>query len=272
MPTPFDPPLSIEEVASQFDDLEIIREVKPGGQGTTFEASRIADGQKVALKIYSAATDPARVNREIEKLQQIASPHVMKVLRRRDARLRGEKVISVEAEWIDGEDLAALLRVSRGNPLMGEPEVRRLLQEGATAIESLFAKDVVHRDINPNNIMRRTDGSFVLIDLGYAKHLDRSSRTATGFTCGTPGYVSPELLGGIRPSYRSDLFSLGVVAYQMASGMHPFDGDQSRAAAFNYEHIEALSPNLNNLLQQLMSAIPVVRAKSCEEVRQRCTR
>jgi serine/threonine-protein kinase len=151
---------------------------------------------------------------------------------------------------------------------MTETEVRRLIREGATAIEALFSKDAVHRDINPNNIMRRSDGTFVLIDLGYAKHLDRSSRTAKGSTFGTQGYVSPELLRRIRPSYRSDLFSLGVVAYLMVSGNHPFDGDQDQAALFSYEHVDGVSVSLNSLLMRLMSAIPVVRAKSCEEVRQ----
>lgn len=268
MPSPFDPSLTVEEISSQFGDLRIIREVKPGGQGTTFEAVREADELRIALKIYGAATDQERVQREIEKLQQIESPHVVKVLRRRDVLLRGEPVIAVEAEWIEGEDLATIAKAAHGGPSMAEPEVRRLLREGATAIEALFSKDVVHRDINPNNIMRRPDGTFVLIDLGYAKHLDRSSRTAKGSTFGTLGYISPELLNRIRPSYRSDLFSLGVVAYLMASGVHPFDGDQHRAAIFSYEHVDEVSVALNSLLMRLMSAIPVTRAKSCKEIRQ----
>jgi serine/threonine-protein kinase len=270
MPSPFEPPLSLEEVASQFEDLNVIREVKPGGQGTTFEALRKVDGQRAALKIYSAATDPERVQREIEKLLRINSPHVMKVLHRRNAEFRGKPVIAVEAEWIDGEDLASLATSALGQSIMSESEVKRLLIEGATGIEALFAQDVVHRDINPNNVMRRADGSFVLIDLGYAKHLDRSSRTAKGTTFGTLGYISPELINMVRPSYRSDLFSLAAVAYLMASGVHPFDGDQNQAGTFKYEHIDEISPFLNNLLQRLMSSIPVVRAKSCEEIRQLC--
>lgn len=269
MPIPFNPPLTPEELASQCEDLEILRAVKAGGQGATFRATRKADGQPVALKVYGNTTEPERVEREISNLQGIDCPHVMRILRRRDLKPRGIPVIAAEAEWIEGPDLLSIYQQSQGHPPMTEPEVRRLLAEGAKGIETLFDRKVVHRDINPNNVMRRQDGSFVLIDFGYAKHLGMQALTSTGITFGTPGFISPELFrASHEPSFRSDLFSLGVVAYLMASGSHPFSNDQNRCDKFDYQPIPILSDGLNKILARLMRPNPVTRAKTCDEIRE----
>jgi len=250
----------------------ICRAVKSGGQGATFEVVSIADGSRRALKVYGAATDPERVKREIKKLREIDSPHVMRVLGDiREVSLRGEVVLAAESEWIEGEDLLSLLQSADGSAPFQEPEVKRLLVDGSRAVEALADHAVLHRDINPNNIMRRADGTFVLIDLGYAKHLDMSSLTAKNQVCGTPGYISPERLRGERrPTFRSDLFCLGVVAYVMASGRHPFGRRNETAGNFLFMPIDEVSQGLNQLLFQLTRPIAAMRVGSCSEIRQAC--
>lgn len=267
MPTPFDPPLSTEELAAQCEDLEILCAVKSGGQGATFKAKRKADDQFVALKVYSNATEPERVKREVSTLLCIQCPHVMRIAGRRDLALRGQQILAAEAEWIDGQDLLAVIKERAPHPPMGEPEVRRLLVQGTKGIKALFDRGVVHRDINPNNIMQRLDKTFVLIDFGYAKHLGMQTLTSTGVTFGTLGFISPELFRGSHaPSFRSDLFSLAIVAYVMASGFHPFESNQNLCDKFHYRSIPNISDELNSLLARMMCPNPVVRARSCDEI------
>jgi serine/threonine-protein kinase len=274
MAAPFNPPLSKVEIEPVFPGLEVVAPVKAGAQGATFYCLARRDNRPVALKIYGSGplAHPERVRREIAKLKLVDSPHVMKHHGDGEATLRGNQCLFLIAEWIDGTDLKA--RLDQPNPeasLMDEREVLQLINQGAKAVESLSAKSVIHRDINPNNLMRRPDGTFVLIDLGLAKHLDMRTLTDQGVTFGTPGYISPELFyARFRPSFRSDLFSLGVVAYEMASGAHPFGGDQRRCAQIQFQPVRHLSHETNALLQKLMSPQPLDRARSCEEVYLAC--
>lgn len=272
MASPFEPPLTESEIAPLFEDLSILRAVKSGGQGATFEAVSACDGTRRALKVYGAATEPERVKREIKKLRVIDSPHVMRVLGDiREVTLRGEPVLAAEAEWIEGEDLVSILRRANGATPFDETQVKRLLSDGSRAIEALADHAVLHRDINPNNIMQRADGTFVLLDLGYAKHLDMSSLSGKGQVCDTRGVISPERLWGERrPTFRSDLFSLGVVAYVMASGCHPFGGRDEAAGSFQFMPIDGLSRELNQLLFNLTRPTASLRAQNCHEIRQAC--
>ncbi len=274
MVAPFNPPLSKTEVETVFPGLEVVAPVKAGAQGATFRCLVREDSQPVALKIYGSGllAHPERVRREIAKLKVVDSPHVMKHRGDGEASLRGNECPFLIAEWIDGMDLKARLeQATPGVPLMGESEVLRLINQGAKAVEALSTRSVIHRDINPNNVMQRPDGTFVLIDLGLAKHLDMRTLTDRGVTFGTPGYISPELFyARFPPSFRSDLFSLGVVAYEMAVGVHPFGRDQWRCAQIQFQPLGHLSHGTNALLQRLMSPLPLDRARSCREVYLAC--
>jgi serine/threonine-protein kinase len=178
--------------------------------------------------------------------------------------LRGVPVFFGLMEWIDGADLA-----TTQIPML-EQEVWTLIGQIATGIGALSDKHVVHRDIKPDNIVRRTSGEFVLIDLGYAKHLDRSTLTQKNRTCGTEGYIAPELMMGFRPTFRADLFSLGIVAYLMASGNHPYRWIQDLVGKIPVLPISTISEDLNAIILRLLSLRPPDRARSWEEVRDAC--
>lgn len=274
MGAPFNPPLSAAEIEPVFPGLEVVAAIKVGGQGATFRCRKRDDGKPVALKIYGGGPlgNSERVRREIAKLKVVDSPHVMKHEGDGETSLRGDGCPYLIAEWIDGTDLRTRLDgAAAGTPSMGEREILQLIGQGAKAVEALSARSVVHRDINPNNLMQRPDGTFVLIDLGLAKHLDMQALTESGLTFGTPGYISPELFyARFRPSFRSDLFSLGVVGYEMATGTHPFGRDQHRCAQIQFRPVAHLSPATNDLLRRLMGAQPLDRARSCAEVYTAC--
>ena len=258
---PFHPSLTIEEIQAVFPDLKVRQKLGEGGQGDAFLCTR-SDESVAVLKIYGPDTEDRRVSREFEKLQRVSSPYVVKLFDSGQVSLRGKPVFFGLMEWIDGADLAT-------TPIpMTEQDVWALIRQVATGVGALSEQSVVHRDIKPENIVRRANGDFVLIDLGYAKHLDRSTLTQKNHTCGTEGYIAPELMMGFRPTFRADLFSLGVVAYLMASGNHPYRGLQDLVGKITVLPIQAVSDDLNAIILRLLCLRPSDRARSWEDLRE----
>lgn len=225
MPPAFDPPLTEAEVEDALGDdgIAIEETLRAGGQGAAFRATT-DDGTEVALKMYGPATQILRVEGEIEKLKGISSPYVVKLHEAGHCELRNLPCRFLTLEFIDGkpcDELAGTLDEKL------DDETRALLEHVGRGIEAMWSKKIVHRDLKPANVMRRKDGSYVILDLGLAKAPDDDSITGTGLVVGTQGYMSPEQAGGSRRlTIRSDLFALGVTAYVFASGEHPFGGFQ----------------------------------------------
>src|SRR5438105_5717994 len=118
-------------------------------------------------------------------------------------------------EYVDGEDLGSLLRrIGRLPPDKGSEMARRLCFGLAAAHD----KGVLHRDLKPGNIMIDSRGHVLITDFGLAAFVGQGAETA-----GTPAYMAPELLTGSQPSVRSDLYSLGLVLFEMFTGKRPFD-------------------------------------------------
>lgn len=211
-------------------DLDSVRRLLPpecgidsflgdGGQGCVFRGTW--KGQAAAIKLFDASADPERLQRELHTLRQVDSPHVVRIL--------GSHAMSdgtcdrtiVAYELHSGGDLHRF--AERANPPLDYRSLLELGRQMGSAIETLWFRKIVHRDIKPKNIVRDGPDRFVLVDLGLARHLDLASLTATGLCAGTLGYMSPEQLQGRkRLTYRSDVFSLGVTLYQLATQQRPF--------------------------------------------------
>ena len=125
-------------------------------------------------------------------------------------------------EYIDGESLSR--RLHRDGPLTPELTLR-LLAQAAEALQAAHTKGVVHRDIKPGNLLVTADDTLLLTDFGIARSAATSSLTMTGAVLGTPSYLSPEQVAGEPATYQSDIYALGVVAYECLTGRRPFDGD-----------------------------------------------
>lgn len=166
-----------------------------------------------------------RAEREVRLMQRCDSPHLVKAgpIGVNTVEIDGERLIYFAEEWIDGESLATTLGRNAQLPI---GEVVKLGIHIASALELIWNLDSVHRDIKPANILRRTaTGEYVLLDMGIAFDLSDISLTQTGRRWRTPGYVSPEQInpdGKRGLTVRSDLFVLGIVLYQAATGVHPF--------------------------------------------------
>ncbi|MGA2031461.1 MAG: serine/threonine-protein kinase [Thermoguttaceae bacterium] len=191
-----------------------------GGMGDVYRADDLKLDQPVALKFLSPdrARDPAWIGRyenEVRLARKVTHPNVLRVYDIVEAD--GEVFIAME--YVDGEDLAGLLR--RVGRLTGEKvlEIARQLCGGLGAAHD---RGVLHRDLKPANVMIDGRGQARIADFGIA--VLSGKLEDGGRSPGTPPYMAPEVFQGGRPSVRSDLYSLGMVLYEMVSGREPFAG------------------------------------------------
>src|SRR5690349_9534634 len=168
---------------------------------------------------------------------------------------------------LTGGDLRG--RIKQG---LSATEALAILRELADAFAHAHARGFVHRDVKPENIMFDEQGFPVLTDFGIAKALDAAtSMTRTGMTMGTPRYLSPEQAGGKGVDARADLYSLGVVLYEMLTGRPPYDAEDSMAVIFKHvtEPVPTLPPDfvrIQPLLEKLMAKDPNQRFASADEL------
>src|SRR5207237_2004353 len=165
----------------------------------------------------------ARFIEEDAMVERIQSRHVARIYDHGTS----EGYAYLVMEFFEGGDLNKRLQ---GRSLPPE-EVLRLFRELMFALGDIHEKGILHRDLKPQNLMFRDDGSLAIVDFGIAKHVDAADRTNAGEVLGTPRYMSPEQVQGRALDLRTDIYSAGVLLYQMLSGHHLFEGDTAAQAA-----------------------------------------
>jgi serine/threonine-protein kinase len=198
-----------------------------GGMGDVYRADDLKLDQAVALKFLprSRSDSPAWVRRyqnEVRLARKVTHPNVLRVYDISEAD--GEVFISME--YVDGEDLAALLRRVGRLTVDKATQIARQLCAGLGAAHD---QGVLHRDLKPANIMIDGRGQVRIADFGIAALASQAEDA--GRLAGTPAFMAPELLEGGRPSIRSDLYSLGIVLYEVVSGKEPFESAPRDARA-----------------------------------------
>src|SRR5436309_5790978 len=202
-------------------------EIGRGGMGVVFNARDERLKREVAVKVLPpelAFREEIRIRflREAETAARLSHPHIVPI---HSVGESPDGLVYFVMAYVDGESLAARLR--RRGRLPAE-ETRRIMQETADAMGAAHALGIIHRDVKPDNILLEgSRGRVVVTDFGIAKALSSTTGpatlTATGVAIGTPQYMSPEQAAGDREiDGRSDIYSLGVVAYQMLTGELPF--------------------------------------------------
>jgi len=227
---------------------EIVSELGRGGMGVVFKAWEESLQRFVAIKMLGdQLTDDqslvARFLREARAVADLNHPNVVQVFTvdTHDGRPY------FAMEYVEGESLTELIRTARR---IDPKRAVRLLKEVATGLGAAHDKGVVHRDIKPDNIMLTKHGGVKVVDFGVAKVEDPNTKlTATGIAVGTPNYVSPEVCLGLEIDKRSDLFSLGVVFYEMLTGDTPFKADSplemlTKVAHADIPDITAINPQI----------------------------
>ncbi len=203
-----------------YDKYELLERLGDGSYGIVYRARRLVDGLPIALKLLSREVSEdreklARYFREIAVLSALDHPNVVRCVDSGFERAR----YFLAMELVEGESALAQLR--RTGPLPSS-RVARVGADLTSALARLVREDLIHRDIKPANVILRRDGSAVLIDFGLAKGRREDGLTQADEFLGTAEYIAPEVISGERESVRSDMFSLGVTLYELATDVAPF--------------------------------------------------
>jgi len=237
----------------QIPGIKVLRLIGEGGMSRVYLASREGDDVPLVVKILRSEVtgDKNALERFIEEYNlvgRIRSRHV--------AAIHGHGVSGEHAylvmEFFDGGDLNKRLD---GKPLPPE-EALQIFRELMFALGDIHEQGILHRDLKPQNLMFRADGSLAILDFGIAKHIDAIDRTGHGEVLGTPRYMSPEQVRGSALDLRTDIYSAGVLLFQMLSGLHLFDGETAVEVALH--HLNTQPPDLPEQLsayQRLMDKL-----------------
>jgi tetratricopeptide (TPR) repeat protein len=197
-----------------------------GGMGAVYLARDEALGRHVALKVVleERASDErfrGRFRREARAMANVEHPNVVRLYSFGSTRSSSYLVM----EYVEGETLAA--RLSRKGPL-AEAEALRILREVLKGLEAAWEKGIIHRDVKPSNVLLDAKGQARVADFGLAKSaaqaVDESALTADQGVLGTPHYLSPEQAQGLPVDFRTDVYSAGLVLFEMLTGERPFAG------------------------------------------------
>jgi DNA-binding response OmpR family regulator len=252
----------------QIPGIRVLHLIGEGGTARVYLASREADDEPLVVKILRSditedANALARFLEEYALIERVHTAHV--------ARIHGHGVYEGNAylvmEFFDGGDLNKRLA---GKALPAD-EALRIFRELMFALGDIHECGILHRDLKPQNLMFRTDGSLAIVDFGIAKHIDAIDRTSQGEIIGTPRYMSPEQVQSRALDLRTDIYSAGVLLYQMLVGRHLFDGTNAVEVAL--QHLNTPPPLLPEdlglyqaLLDKLLEKDRDARFRNSDEV------
>jgi eukaryotic-like serine/threonine-protein kinase len=241
-------------IPEKFGRYEIVREIGHGAMGVVYEAVDPTIGRKIALKairfdgIGTTADEAARrFKNEARAAGGLNHPNIVTVY---DA---GEDsgILYLAMEFIEGSTLEALLRTQR---TLGTAQTIDIVRQICAGLDFAHAKGIVHRDIKPGNIMLAAHGLVKITDFGIARAGE--AMTITGQVVGTPNYMSPEQVLGKTLDGRSDLFSVGVMLYEMITGERPFEGQSITTIMYKIVHETPIPPRkLDSTIHAGLSAV-----------------
>jgi len=257
------------------DRYELVSHIARGGMADVYEARDTLLGRKVAVKVLHSqfSSDEAfvkRFRREAQAAANLSHPNIVSIY---DWGEDGDTYFIV-MELIEGRTLRDVLKSERQLLPRRASEIGA---EVASALSVAHRAGLVHRDIKPGNILLAPDGTVRVTDFGIARAWDDSQElTRTGAVIGTATYFSPEQAQGLTADERSDLYSLGVVLYEMVSGAPPFTGDSPVAVA--YQHVSTpitmpstLNPDIpadqESIIAKALSKDPATRYQTAEDMR-----
>jgi eukaryotic-like serine/threonine-protein kinase len=254
------------------DEYEIIEELGRGGMAIVFKAREKQLERDVAIKVlpFSLAFDKEfveRFQREARTSAKLEHPSIIPIYRVG----KSGRVIYFVMKFLRGKPLSSVLAARKTLP---PAEIRQVLVQVARALAYAHKSGIVHRDIKPDNIMFDEHGLAVVTDFGIAKAASGGKLTGTGMSIGTPHYMSPEQARAQGLDGRSDIYSLGVVAYQTLTGRVPFDGEDSFSIGYKHIMEEVPTPPLETydqrtvyeIIRKMMAKSPDERFQGAEEL------
>ena len=252
----------------QVKGYRVLSKIGEGGMSNVFLAERETDGAQVALKILNArpSTDKRLLQRFIEESALISDINHTNVVKIYDKGFTDDYAY-IAMEYFTGGSLKDVIAGG-----LTPRQALSLLAQAAAALAEIHRLGIVHRDVKPANMMLRADGTMVLADFGIAKRFAGSmDTTAHGEFFGTPYYISPEQANGKPATERSDIYSLGIIFYEMLMNRRPFDGNS--IVELISQHVRAPVPRLPEaladyqvVLDGMLAKDPAERLQNADEV------
>jgi len=256
---------------------EIVGEIGRGAMGVVYKATDPVIGRTVAVKTIRLSEEGTGLSRpellvrfqtEARAAGLLAHPNIVVVF---DA---GEEdgLYFITMELVEGKSLQALLDSGQAFPL---PRVLRIMEQTCNALNFAHERNVVHRDIKPANLMLTADDTVKITDFGTAKILQFGTVQQTAHVMGTPSYMSPEQVKGRPVDGRSDIFSLGVMLYEMITGEKPFPGQNITTVIYKIVNEEpvpprqidpSIHPGISAVILKALTKDPDYRYQTCREM------
>ncbi len=241
---------------------KILREIGQGGMSTVLLARRLEDNKKIVLKVLftKGHEDPLALKRFMQEYTLIScldNKHIINIYERAFAA----DFAYIAMEYFPSGDLSHRLKHGGLSP----DKASNYLKQMAIGLQAVHDLNVVHRDLKPGNILFRDDDSLTITDFGAAKNISSEFEdiTVNNMVVGTPYYMSPEQASGMKVDKRSDMYSLGVMFYQMLSGRRPFNANS--ISQLIYAHINEEAPPLPEHLSKFQPLVSGLMSKDPSE-------
>jgi serine/threonine protein kinase len=216
---------------------QLLEEIGAGGMAVVYKALHPGLQRQVAVKVLKVTPDEkpsylARFRREAVTVARLDHPHIVRIY---DFDVVDERPFLVMA-LIEGPTLQTVLaEKAAAQTYLSFTEIGRIFQELATAVTCAHEQEITHRDLKPGNILFDQQGKLYLTDFGLARMPDATNHTEAGTLMGTLAYMSPEQCRGHAADYRSDIYALGIILYELLSGRPPFR--EKQPTGFLFKHI-----------------------------------
>lgn len=272
-------------IDSTIGKVRIEKQLAQGGMAEVYLGTHLTLDRPVAVKVLHSFVEAddeikARFQREARVVAALRHPNIVQIFDFDTA----DRHPYIVMEYVRGPSLAAYLRkLHENNERMQPAHVARLLSKLASALDHAHEQGVIHRDIKPGNILLHTKtagGSRamftdqiepIITDFGLVRIMHAATQTASGLVTGTPAYISPEQAQGNSIDHRTDIYSLGVVLYEILAGRVPFEAETNWSVIYKHIHeppppIAHAQPAIRKVIDRALAKKPDDRYQSCREL------
>ncbi|PJF36271.1 MAG: hypothetical protein CUN49_06245, partial [Candidatus Thermofonsia Clade 1 bacterium] len=256
----------VELLGTRLNRYEIRERIGKGGMAAVYKAWDVNLERWVAVKVlHTHLSDQEdfkeRFEREAKLIASLNHPNIVQVYDFDTVERNGERIYYMVMTYVEGQTLRQVMEQRRAS---GErfslAEIGAIMRGVCAALSYAHKRGMVHRDVTPGNILFNAEEQPVLADFGIARMVEGARITRSGTTSGTPIYMSPEQSTGAESDHRADIYSLGVILFELLSGKAPYEGEST--VAILMKHVNDPIPKVTDLVPGLPPAADIIVARA----------